>query len=96
MITLIKKTLAILFKKEQFTCCELYATDNEELTALCKYTNEKMKESCMNIPSPEGAKWCQENNIWLGSYSANIMTYIKLLEDDWLKNKLIRDLYDLY
>ena len=83
MITLIKKTLAILFKKEHVNCCGLYADDKEEVKALWKYTNKKMKESCISIPSNSSAIWCQENNIWLGSYSANIMTYIKLLEDDF-------------
>lgn len=85
----------ILFKDDKD-----YATPSEELKAMWDYNYEKMKDTCMNIPSPEGAKWCQENNIYLGSYSAQIITYIKLLEANFEalsieSNKLIEEYEEL-
>lgn len=108
MKTIINKVLALLDKKERCERCgeplksfdKDYATPSEELKAMWNYNYEKMKDTCMNIPSPEGAKWCQENNIDLGSCTAQIITYIKLLEANFEalsieSNKLIEEYEEL-
>ena len=85
MKTMLQKVLDKMNKtgKPQICFDKDYATSKEELTALWNYTYEKMKDICMNIPSYDGVKFCQENNIYLGSYSAQIITYIKLLESNF-------------